>query len=229
MKLIPVVHYKSSIQAVEQSNLAIDAGADGVMLIDHDYDNPSEHILNAYSSVRASLPDAGIGVNLLCASTGLVSFTNITEYIIRKKINAPDYVWVDDAKPRALDLAAFRKQGKVATMQYLGGVSFKYTNEYTDDPEDSANQARTMQPLVDIVTTSGRGTGHSAPVDKIRAMKSAITKPLALASGVDASNIRRYRKCVDLALVSSSVETFPGSGEFSLSALRKLVELAHED
>lgn len=71
-----------------------------------------------------------------------------------------------------------------AAVTYYGGVSFKYTAGYTDDPDIAAESARALNPFVDVVTTSGPGTGKAAPVSKLVAMKHAIgSQRLGLASG----------------------------------------------
>jgi predicted TIM-barrel enzyme len=59
---------------------------------------------------------------------------------------------------------------------------------------------------MDIVTTSGSGTGQSAHVDKIRSMKRAIDPfPLAVASGITPENVPQYLPISDCFLVATSI------------------------
>jgi predicted TIM-barrel enzyme len=59
---------------------------------------------------------------------------------------------------------------------------------------------------MDVVTTSGPGTGQAARPEKVRAMKEAIgSHPLALASGVTPENVTDYLAWVDCFLVATGI------------------------
>lgn len=61
---------------------------------------------------------------------------------------------------------------------------------------------------MDIITTSGEGTGTPAEIEKILEMHSASSKigvPLAIASGIDADNIDTYLPYIDVFLVSTGI------------------------
>ena len=76
-------------------------------------------------------------------------------------------------------------------------------------------------------TTSGSGTGIPPTVAKLRAMREAAARPIAVASGISSSNIGNYESLVDEILVASSVETAPYSGVFEMAALARTIEAAH--
>ncbi len=60
--------------------------------------------------------------------------------------------------------------------------------------------------FMDVVTTSGPGTGHAVHVDKIRAMKEALGQfPLAIASGITAENVQDYLPWSDCYLVATGI------------------------
>jgi len=139
----------------------------------------------------------------------------------------PDAVWSDDAVG-GRDVVSYKRSLGLEAVRYLAGVAFKYTSSYTDNPIEAAILAREFAPLVDVVTTSGPGTGSAADVAKVAAMKAAIgSQELALASGVSLDNIEDYRPYVDTVLAASSIETYSYSGEFIESKLRDLVQAAH--
>lgn len=117
---------------------------------------------------------------------------------------------------------------ELAGVALLGGVAFKYTPSYTDDPVGAAAAARELEPFVDVVTTSGPGTGMSPQPEKLAAMKHAIGKPLAVASGIGPDNIHGYAGTVDQILVASSVETQPYSGIFDVAMLAEFITIAHD-
>ena len=61
-------------------------------------------------------------------------------------------------------------------------------------------------PYMDVVTTSGPGTGHAAAVAKIRLMKQALGDfPLAIASGVTPENVADYLPYADCFLVATGI------------------------
>ena len=61
---------------------------------------------------------------------------------------------------------------------------------------------------MDVVCTSGSGTGVAADVSKIRAMHGSMgDHALALASGVTPSNVHEYMPFVDAFLVGTGIES----------------------
>ena len=85
---------------------------------------------------------------------------------------------------------------------YFGGVAFKYQRQ-VEDLERAAKISRTY---LDVVTTSGPGTGRSASPDKILAMKGALGEcPLAIASGITPQNIHSYLDHADCFLAATGI------------------------
>ena len=86
----------------------------------------------------------------------------------------------------------------------FGGVAFKYQPAVGD----VADAARNALPFVDVVTTSGEGTGEAPDVAKIAAMKSAIgAAPLAIASGITPENVGAYPEICDCFLVATGISS----------------------
>lgn len=240
MKIYPVVHVHDTAQSLEQSELAFSSGADGVFLIDH-HGPGIKTLVMAYNGVRDRFPEQFIGLNFLGIPDPVNAYT-VTKLLADKGAidKAPNALWVDDARGNVPDgysevsrleiLARSRENNDFfKNIQFFGGTAFKYTIDYTDDPLEAAYQADQNEHFVDIITTSGEGTGKPASLEKVRSMKTAIgSKALALASGVDMSNIRSYKPYVDHVLVSTSVEVEPYSGIFDPERLRELINLAHQ-
>ena len=85
---------------------------------------------------------------------------------------------------------------------YFGGVAFKYQREV----RDLEAACRIAREHVDVVTTSGSGTGHVPPVEKISRMKRALGDwPLAIASGITPENVKDYLPVADCFLVSTGI------------------------
>ena len=234
MKIYPVVHMDSPDQALTLSKQAFGAGADGVFLIDHRTFHHPEVLTDVYREIREALGGtAWLGVNYLNLSPAQ-AVRHLDMSMTTKAIdNLPNGLWTDDATTEAHihNVPALKHVYGMDNIEYFGGIAFKYQLNYTDDPVEAAAQAREFIDDVDVVTTSGAGTGYSADVSKVAAMKAAIgNKPLALASGVDIHNIDHYREAgLDMALVASSIETAKYSGKFDLRKMHDLIQQAHDD
>lgn len=227
-EIFPVIHADTNKQMIEQATLVVESDADGMFLINHGAMS-DEDFLTGFMKVKQQIPDSYIGVNLLSGS-GYSQFFNLLQAKDEGIINFyPDALWVDGALELRQEVVDLRRDNpELQAIKYLGGVAFKYTDESTDDPVYAAEQASEMSPFVDVVTSSGRGTGEAASAEKMYAMKQAIgSQKLALASGVTIENIDEYRGVVDQILVSTSVETAPMSGIFDQDKLFKLVAAAH--
>lgn len=231
-EVYPVVHAIDTAQAVEQALLAHEHGADGVFVIAHGAHESAHSVVGYYNAVREALPSAYVGVNFLQLGSGHESFLKL---LVSKNFNEldvlPSAVWVDDGLSERHNLVQLRENNPVLkTVQYLGGAAFKYTDGYTDEPEEAARRAQILLPYVDVVTTSGQGTGYPPSPEKIKAMKAAIgDAPLAVASGIDAHNYWLYAGTIDKILVASSVETKRYSGEFDPRKLGEFIALVHEN
>lgn len=228
MKLYPVVHMQSNEHALELSEQALETGADGVFLIDHLSPRVSDILTDAYTYVRSELGrEVFIGVNYL----GLTPHNAVAYLSVVKQHDIidslPDALWSDDAT-RSANLLPYKHDFGLDAVRYFGGIAFKYTPTYTDDPELAALLATRYASCVDVVTTSGPGTSLAAGIEKVQTMKAAIgAQELALASGVSPDNVDQYRPYVDSILVASGIETKPYSGEFIDSKLRELVDAVH--
>jgi len=196
--ILPVIHVESLDQALRNAQIARQAGCDGVFLINHT--GSYADLLAVHHAVFNEFPDWWIGVNCLDLRPEQL-FEKINEEVAG--------VWVDNARideqaerqEIAEQIAAARSESGWQGL-YFGGVAFKYQRQ-VDDLERAAILATQY---MDVVTTSGSGTGQSAHVDKIRTMKQAIGAfPLALASGVTPENASQYLQIADCFLVATGI------------------------
>ncbi len=231
MKLFPVVHVSSVGQALEQAKIAYESDSDGVYLIQH---MGRKGLLDdALAQVVHEFPDNYIGVNYLGAKNAVGAYRHIARLLNEGLVDRlPDAIWVDDAeseKQMFRQLEAERDiMPELRDVRLLGGVCFKYTNGYTDDPLVATAHVNYYGREIDVVTTSGEGTGHAPSVDKIKAMKLVLgDRQLAVASGVDIHNVSSYEGYLDEVLVASSVETHPYSGKFVPEKIKALANEVH--
>jgi hypothetical protein len=230
MKVFPVIHLgETSIgKSVEQADTAFELGADGVYLIDH-YNGAQDtrRIFETLTEVREHGPDRYVGLNIL----GLTVPEAFGRIAGAKLLQLPSDLWVDDVREGGeLDKALeFRKSlSDLAAVSLHGGIAFKYTPTATNNANAASAETAVLKRYVDVITTSGLGTGKPPTVEKLAAMKFVSGgKPVAVASGIDLSNIESFGGIVDEVLVASSVETRPGSGVFEPSVLKDFIEIAH--
>lgn len=203
--LLPVVHPISREAALASIRLAHDIGVRGVFLIDQGM--IERDVLALVREVRDHYPSLWIGVNLLsrAPAEALVASLDVC--------GAIDGIWSDNAGVDERDVHA-QARAFVAARQcagwrglYFGGVAFKYQREIAQ--EHLGHAAACAAPYMDVVCTSGPGTGHAADVSKVQALRSGLggDHALALASGVTAQNVRRYRPYVQAFLVGTGIES----------------------
>lgn len=196
--VLPVVHVRSEDQAIENARIARDEGADGVFLINHDIGIGS--LLEIFQEVRGAFPEFWIGVNLLGASPART---------FRLIEGTTSGVWTDSAEideRSGTQETAKAVQATIAssgfTGLYFGGVAFKYQRPVTD----LEGAARIATNYMDVVTTSGQGTGEAPAVEKIRRMIQAIGAfPLAIASGITPENVADFLPFADAFLVATGI------------------------
>lgn len=238
---LPVIRLQSNTQAVEQAGIAIGAGADGVFIIDHKKSTYEDHAIlaDAAREVMDAHPNLWVGVNCLTAdAVGSLKFFG--------EDVGTDGVWSDNAvnwhshlertdignleriRPYGGILDEHRQEIKAVL---FGGLAMKGPG-YIDDPFEAATFIEYAKGYVDVVTTSGPGTGIASPIERLRQIRLAMDlgEKLAVASGVDAHNIADQARYADYFLVASSIETKPMSGIFDPKKLRQLmgVYLEHD-
>lgn len=196
--VLPVIHVETAGQARRNAMIARDAGADGVFLINHGM--ADEALLAVHDAVAGAHPGWWVGVNCLGLSPE-EAFAAVSPKVCG--------VWADnagieesqEAQPYAERVLAVR-QARAPGCLYFGGVAFKYQRPVADLEAAARVAARCM----DVVTTSGPGTGLAADVEKSRRMKQALGDvPLAVASGITPANVGDYLPYADSFLVATGI------------------------
>lgn len=192
-----VVHVTDFEQALRNTAIAIGSSADGVFLINHSIGH--RELLRICSEVQARIP-CWMGVNCLDLEP------QECFPLLSPRIRA---LWVDNAQidereseqPEAAAILAAQKASGWDGF-YFGGVAFKYQREV----EDLETACRIAPGYMDVVTTSGPGTGRAADVEKLKTMKKALGRfPLAVASGVTPDNVFDFIGIADVFLVATGI------------------------
>jgi len=204
--LLPVVHPVDRDTAIASVRVAHGAGVKGIFLINQGMS--TEQVLDLVMVVRAELPALWVGLNLLGVPPAQVLARGLAACAGRL-----DGIWSDNAhveedaatQPAAHELVEARRTHGWTGL-YFGGVAFKYQREVPAAALGRA--AATALPYMDVVCTSGPGTGQAADVDKVLAMRAGLGArgALALASGVTEGNVAAYLPYVDAYLVGTGIE-----------------------
>jgi predicted TIM-barrel enzyme len=209
--LLPVIHPVTREAALHSIGIASDAGCRGVWLIDQGMS--AEDVLRLVLTVRDLWPALWVGVNLLRHHPSKALRRALADCDGRI-----DGIWSDDAgidEKHGIQHHAeyFVRERQTHHWQglYFGGVAFKCQSPVDD--EDLPGAAAAALPMMDVVCTSGPGTGQPASVAKVVAMREGLgpTGALALASGVDEENVADYLPHVDAFLVGTGIERTLGA------------------
>ena len=224
--VLPVIHVRDAGQACRNAAVAIEAGAQGVFLINHDF--AREELVPILGEVRARFPSLWLGVNFL-AVTGRDAFPVLGR--LEAEGVEIDAYWADDA--RIDECASADEQDEAAEIEaareasgwtglYFGGTAFKKQRPVA--PADHEAAARTAAAWMDAVTTSGVATGKAADRAKIAAFRRGCgDAPLALASGVTPENAAGYAADVDAMLVATGINRSGDFYEIDPARLRRLL------
>jgi hypothetical protein len=217
----PVIHcahlqFGGPGHALANIRLARNNGADGAFLIGHGVD--ASEMCYIYEAVRKQHSDFWIGINFLDLSPVVdpVGFQAVAKTCLG--LNG---LWTDR-------MPASRLDNLPALTKVYGGVAFKYHNsELTGEPlRHAVNHAIAH---VDVITTSGDATGKPPTIEKLAEISDCVSHraPIAVASGIDASNVTAMKPYVDVFMVASSIIEHGGPlGEHEYLIPKKVRELA---
>ena len=203
--ILPVIHVLDDARTAANIDHIIDAGLKGCFLINHDFG--IDAFLPVLEAIRGRCPDFWIGVNFL-AVTGLKAFPILAD--LDKRGVRIDAYWADDARIDESAVTQEEADNIAATRTacgweglYFGGTAFK--KQRPVDPKDYARAAGIAGVLMDVVTTSGLATGHSADLGKLAEFRGALPdRPIALASGITPDNATNY-DMVDCFMVATGI------------------------
>ncbi len=228
MLVLPVIHVLDNQQAEANVRLALEAGCPGVFLINHDF--PYSELIPVIRHVRLAFPDYWIGVNFL-AKTGKVAFPVLAQ-LGEEGVRVDGY-WADDARIDEQRAATDQFDAEeIARVRaecgwnglYFGGTAFKKQREVS--PADYQKSAAIACDFMDVVTTSGIATGHSADLQKIKTFRQACKDtPVALASGITPENVSSYAPYVDCVLVATGINVKDNFYNIDPDQLARLIEL----
>ena len=217
--VLPVIHSESLDQTLRNAEMAYTARCPGVFLINHEMGY--RDLLIIHQAVCRRFPKWWVGVNCLDLSPTEV-FQRVSQEVAG--------IWVDNSliderneKQPLADMVAEAREGSGWHGLYFGGVAFKYQRPVAD----LAGAARIAANYMNVITSSGPGTGMAAYPEKFEAMKRAIgDTPLAIASGITPENVHEYLGVADCFLVATGIsKSFTELEPMKLQALINAVAM----
>lgn len=205
--LLPVIHPITREAALESIRVAQACGVAGVFLIDQGMSE--RDVLQLAREVHDQHPALWIGLNLLSRTAGK---TLTTTYDRGWRVDGIWSDWAGIDEQRVMGSAhpeaeAFLNVRRAASWDglYFGGVAFKYQREVAQS--DLSAVAEMSVPYMDVLCTSGPGTGYPADVEKVKALRAGLgDHSMALASGVTPDNVGNYLPYVQAFLVGTGIE-----------------------
>ncbi|MFZ3482059.1 hypothetical protein [Sphingomonas sp. 3-13AW] len=200
-QVIPVIHYQDHGQALRNADLAFDAGASGVFLIE--MDGISDPLPAVALTIKHRWPSRLVGINFLGVEP---------EEAVRWNIECGvDMTWTDAQLTHSSGDRLEQGQHirdhllECPTHLFFSGVAFKH-QRHEPDPIAAARLAVKMG---FIPTTSGTATGIAADTNKVEQLHAGLGRemPLAIASGVTPDNVVQYAPYLSHILVATGVSS----------------------
>lgn len=201
-KFAPVIHVKTLDQARLNVKIAIDSGADGVFLINHQISG--NKLVSITNTIREEFPRIYLGVNILDKDP--IKFI--------EKLPLINALWLDsmnlnedaNLQPETLKIVMALLKNPSSNIKFFGSVAFKYQPQ----PKNLNRFIELAVEYANVLVTSGDATGEAASINKIIEIHKYINETfiggkLALASGVHALNVESYKPYVEWFLVASSI------------------------
>ena len=196
--VLPVIHATSTIQALRNAEIAQRAGCDGIFLTNHSISHAE--LMEIHRVVTKATSPWWVGINSL-GRRPVRLFAELSESVAGVWIDNAEIDERSDCHDEADRIDAARAESRWNGL-YFGGVAFKYQREVVD----LARACQIATNYMDVVTTSGVGTGSAASLTKIAAMKEALGEfPLAIASGITPENVTDYMGVADAFLVATGI------------------------
>lgn len=217
LKIYPVIHLLDVPTAIEQALIAHRCGAHGVFLIAHGGGDDNAVIPDLAGEIKKAI-GFDVGINLL-------GVPPLGAFEIAQA-EGIDMLWLDVSEIHGngaggeIQALAYnnRRLDDDMRLDVFAAVAFKYQPDELDPPA----AARTARRLGFIPTTSGVATGEPPTVEKIISMAEG---PLAVASGLDITNVRDFAPFLSHILVATGVSS--DEYHFDEVKLMEFINAAH--
>lgn len=201
-KIIPVIHFQNSYQAEQNIKTVLECGLNQIFLIKHWGD--THEVIALGNRFKQQYPNLWIGINILGMPT---------VDALQQEFKGIDGLWCDDGL-ECSDVDTLYKVWMKRKFKglFFGGLQFKYQKRNPDTFEACVLSRK----ITDVSCTSGTQTGQAPTLTKIKTLYhylnynpditgNDLNHPLAIASGIDAGNIKQFLPYVNYFLVATSI------------------------
>ena len=115
----------------------------------------------------------------------------------------------------------FRKQIGGENIKILADVQVKHTHMLLKDVDITESAQVAQASGADAIIVTGLATGAETPIDTVKRVKAAVSCPVIIGSGLNASNAKQQLSIADGAIVGSSLKT---DGRIDGAKVRELIE-----
>lgn len=236
MEVFPIVHTRDGAinTAIREADRALKLGADGVYLTDQfNGVKDNKPLFETYRRIQINNPEKYVGINIFSASQ-YVSINALAKFLEKSDESelAPSGLWVDDIRFNELKKRAtielINSDPKLQNIRLLGGIAYKHTSTYTENPVMAANETVQLMDLVDVAVANGMNNDGSLAVEKLSAMKDAARdKTLAVVGNLSIENVARLDGIADEIIVTRSSGSYYGPDAADPRSLEWLINFAH--
>lgn len=203
-EFIPVIHITNNNKDLERNiKIILENNITHIMLISHGYLDYIE-LLDLGKELKSQYHNLWIGYNFLDLSS-----SNVFKFLLKGNIEV-DGIWIDNSYvglnqnyANELKKLWLEYKNKFNNSLYFGGVAFKYLPQ----PQYIDKAILESKTMMDVVTTTGSGTGNSISKEKINLFNRLINNDtnIGIASGISIDNIDYLFNKANYFLVSSSI------------------------
>lgn len=201
------LHAYSLKQCLDEAKKIFTGGADGVLLVNNESplrgNSGDPNLFQIAGVIKRTYPGKVVGIN----SLDMRNYDALYEFNKYKL----DILWTDNSGISEVndtvilnDKVAKELKGLGPLKRYFGGIDFKGQAPVKDLPAVAKFAAEKF----DVVVTSGKHTGQSPSVAKIRTIRDAVGPDvlIAIASGMTTENISMYLPYIDFVIVGTSLQ-----------------------
>jgi len=204
-EIIPVLHMSNKDNLNHNISIIKSLNIKKIFIINHDYQTLDE-IKEEYNYIKSKIKNIWIGINCLTSCETKI-FTELSNERF-----FPDAVWIDNSaiqnsygtKNRDKIYESYLEyKEKGFQGRYFGGFAFKYQKQ----PLNLEKATIEATDFIDIITTSGNGTGVKADIEKIKTIYKNVNNKndIAIASGITPDNIKDYIPFINYFLIATGI------------------------
>jgi hypothetical protein len=187
-----VTYVTDERQAVRNVELARDADADGVFLVNHG--NSLDRLLEIAGNIAASQPGLFLGLNC---------FDLAAQDVVRRAPSGVAAVWANEPLVPATTESTAASVRRAREASGWDGLFFA-TLATLSGPHDALRQSLAGADQIDVLTIVGHGFEQPSRLEQMRGVSGALgDRPVAVASAISSTHVDRLLPHVDCIMTTA--------------------------